>query len=623
MAQILKCGLDGPAKEYPDRLIPFAAMAQAAGDFPAVRWSERMWIGWQTGVRGGTGKALRSRRVGAVLGYFQYIMPVFIMPVLVTVGGGCGSEGETPPPDGASVPPEVTSTEPITTAPTSTSPISTETSGPVTATIGGEPSSSPGLETSSPATSPTVTTAPTETPTPTEVPAQAAFPGSELLGSPSLSSIALSLLSELDAEVYVELRTASGHFGQQTAVQTLLANEPLEVPITGLQPDTGYVYRTRHRAPGGGAFLAGAEHRFHTARASGQPFTFTVQADSHLDANSSYELYTIALNNALLDEPDFHLDLGDTFMTEKYSEPFTDVVQRAPDYATVDARYAFERGNFGLLNHSAPLFLINGNHEGEIGWMRTGDGQNVAIWATQARLKYFLNPAPDDFYSGDPQVYQTVGQRRAWYAFTWGDALFVVLDPFWNTEVAPKKSDNWTWTLGQEQYDWLRLTLETSSAPYKFVFAHHLLGGINEETRGGAEAAPYYEWGGLNADGTWGFDTQRPGWGKPIHQLLVENGVSIFFHGHDHLYVMQELEGVVYQEVPQPSNPNYNSGPNLAPEGGYESGVILSTSGHMRVTVAPEAATVEYVRAYRPSDENASRVNRQVSHSYIVYPHQQ
>jgi hypothetical protein len=139
--------------------------------------------------------------------------------------------------------------------------------------------------------------------------------------------------------------------------------------------------------------------------------------------------------------------------------------------------------------------------------------------------------------------------------------------------------------------------------------------------RGGIEAVPFYEWGGENADGTPGFDINRPGWGKPIHQLLVENRVTAVFHGHDHVYVKQELDGIVYQEVPQPSSPNFNSGPNLAAEYHYESGVIASSSGHLRVTVGPENTKVDYVRAYRPQDENSQRHNGNISDTYILTPH--
>ena len=72
--------------------------------------------------------------------------------------------------------------------------------------------------------------------------------------------------------------------------------------------------------------------------------------------------------------------------------------------------------------------------------------------------------------------------------------------------------------------------------------------------RGGAEAASYFEWGGNNASGTYEFDTKRPGWEAPIHQLFKDNGVSAYFHGHDHQYVYETRDGIVYQEVPQPGH---------------------------------------------------------------------
>ena len=194
--------------------------------------------------------------------------------------------------------------------------------------------------------------------------------------------------------------------------------------------------------------------------------------------------------------------------------------------------------------------------------------------------------------------------------------------PNWYTKNKPKRggvSDNWQWTLGEKQYRWLRQVLETSDASFKFIFAHHLVGGIHTgEGRGGIEMAPYYEWGGRNVDDTWGFDTKRPGWEKPIHQLMVENNVTAFFHGHDHVFVKQELDGVVYQEVPQPSNTNYRNGDNLAVEGSYLSGVVLGSAGNLRVTVSPDVVVVDYIRAYLPEDEGAGRENGEVSYSYRI-----
>lgn len=85
----------------------------------------------------------------------------------------------------------------------------------------------------------------------------------------------------------------------------------------------------------------------------------------------------------------------------------------------------------------------------------------------------------------------------------------------------------------------------------------------------------------------------RPNWDQPIHRLMVKSNVTIFFQGHDHPYVKQERDGIVYQEVPQPS---VGSGMNGAiNEGSYKSGVIYSSPGHLRITVSGTGVTVEYI----------------------------
>ncbi len=173
--------------------------------------------------------------------------------------------------------------------------------------------------------------------------------------------------------------------------------------------------------------------------------------------------------------------------------------------------------------------------------------------------------------------------------------------------------DNWTRTLGRHQYEWLASTLSRSRAPLRFVFLHHLVGGIGKDARGGAEAARLYEWGGQDPDGTVVFAAKRPGWPMPIHQLPLKTKVAVVFHGHDHLYVKQDLDGLVYQEVPQPGHARYDNTRSAA-EYGYTSGTIQGSSGHLRVNVRAGGAVVEYVRAYLPSDEGASRVNGSVSH---------
>lgn len=440
---------------------------------------------------------------------------------------------------------------------------------------------------------------------------------SEIVGRPTSTSITIDAVPGEDLEGFVEYGVGAV-LDRQTTTAAFPANAPAVVVIDGLAPDTGYSYRWQWRRPGESNFRAATTHAFRTQRAVGAAFRFTIQADSHLDENSDLAMYRRTLENVRVDAPDFHVDLGDTFMCEKNPSPLVGTQAPCADRAAVDQRYLYERGNFGIVGASAPIFLVNGNHDGELGYLATANGQDIATWATQARQRYFLNPVPDAFYGGDPISEANVGQRASWYSFEWGDALFVALDPFWNTK--KKGSDGWGWTLGIRQYQWLAQTLGASRAKFKFVFLHNLVGGLDGQMRGGVEAAPYYEWGGQNSDGTPGFAQLRPGWGKPIHELLVDSRVSAVFHGHDHLYAKQELDGIVYQEVPQPSAKNTSSGPNLAAAYHYTSGVIQSSGGHVRVSVTPAAAKVEYVRAWLPASETPQRKNGDIADSFTIVP---
>jgi PKD repeat protein len=459
------------------------------------------------------------------------------------------------------------------------------------------------------------TTSRTVAVSPAEPPAAPLY--SVVLGRPTDTSIAVSALVDPGTAVSLDYGLASGSYTGHHAAVTSAAGEPVVFDVTGLAPNALYYYRLNVLAPGGALPVSAGESTFRTARPAGSTFSFTVQSDSHLDQNSILDVYHRTLANVLADSPDFHLDLGDTFMCEKYSAPLTSTVRQAPDQATVDARYVYERANFGLAAHSVPLLLVNGNHEGELGWLLDKTGENLPVWATRARHEYFLNPAPDGFYAGDSYDEPVVGQRRSWYAWHWGEALFVVLDPYWNT-TTKAGTDGWAYTLGQRQYTWLQQTLASSPAAFKFVFIHNLVGGLDGQMRGGVEAAPYFEWGGKNLDGTDGFPQKRPGWSLPIHQLLAYYKVTAVFHGHDHLYAQQELDGVVYQEVPQPSARNSSNGPNLASQFHYTSGTILSSSGHIRVTVTPTHVTAEYVRAWLPEQETAQRRNGQVDDTWVV-----
>ena len=420
-----------------------------------------------------------------------------------------------------------------------------------------------------------------------------------ILGRPTASSIVLSVMRhDRDGPVRIAHGLRENDPTARTTVLPLKKDQPLELTLDKLAPNTRYSYRVMD-ADSGQSLVNGS---FHTARPSGGPFVFTITADSHLDTNTDAALYQRTLANAKADAPDFHIDMGDTFMTGKHENRENAFVQ-----------YRAQRVHFGAMGSSVPLFLVLGNHDGEESRQRRDGANSLAVWSNGMRKRYFPNPLPDAFYSGNTQPDPFAGMLQDYYAWQWGDALFVVLDPYWHGE-GRRGEEPWELTLGHEQYQWLKRTLEASRVRFKFVFVHQLVGGFGRQGRGGVEAAGFGEWGGQNSDRTAGFKTHRPGWEMPIHALLARHGVNAMFHGHDHLYAQQQLDGIVYQEVPQPGHPGQGV-PRFAAEYGYLSGTILGGSGHLRVTVAPEKATVEFVRA-----QTDRQGNRQVAHSYTILP---
>ncbi len=438
-----------------------------------------------------------------------------------------------------------------------------------------------------------------------------------LLGGISDQSVTLSFLSGTDgASFYLQYGNQSNQYTNKTSTFSSIPHQPFKCLVNSLNSNTQYYYQVVQIDALGHEHIS-AEQTFHTARPSGQTFTFTVQADSHLDENSDLNQYYLTLANISKDRPDFHIDLGDTFMTEKYSVPLSANAVRATDSSTVFRRYLYERNNYGLITGSIPLFLVNGNHDGELGWLNDGTSQNISIWSTSARLNYFLNPTPNNFFSGDSYQNIFTGQRASWYSWTWGDAQFIVLDPFWNTPTSGS-SDPWAMTLGISQYNWLSDTLSKSNAKFKFIFLHNLVGGLLSAMRGGVEAAPYYEWGGLDINGANSFATHRPNLQMPIHNLLVKYKVTAVFHGHDHLYARQFLDGIVYQEVPQPSAINYSNYKSIASSYNYLSGTILGSSGHLRLTVSPGGVKSQYIHSWLPKDTSPSRTNGEIADEWNI-----
>lgn len=445
------------------------------------------------------------------------------------------------------------------------------------------------------------------------------------LGRPTESSILLRFLPLVAMEVFAEFTTGSGW--QETAREIAAAGRSHDLVITGLPAGTTGLCRLWYRRAGRtDDFQTGIEHRFRTQAPPGSPFTFTATADEHTWSCYEYTptpqpcdlLYQRTLGNAASDEPDFHFSLGD-FAMSAFGRTLSDERDR----------YRLQRHRLDQHLPSAPFYLVLGNHEGELGWDRV-QGDSIPALAEQARLEMIPNPEPDAFYDGcTDSAASGTGLRQSYYAWEWGDALFVVLDPFWYTAVRPHHNPDgegggWNWTLGQEQYDWLHGVLHGSARRWKIVLLHQLLGGVDYGNdsygRGGIEVAqwevahrPTFEWGGEDENGENVFASRRPGWTHgPIHDLLLDAGANLVIHGHDHFCAFQEHDGIAYVLCPQPGDELYTYG--TLPFGGYVHGTLLPNSGHLRFRVSPDALVVQYVRAYLEGDGP----NGELAHSYTV-----
>ncbi|MEI7484416.1 MAG: metallophosphoesterase [Ignavibacteriota bacterium] len=430
-----------------------------------------------------------------------------------------------------------------------------------------------------------------------------AFKTNQILSCPTDNSITIRIVPKQIFEIYFEYGTTTS-YGTVTNTVTSTANVPVQFLLNNLTPNTRYYYRLRYRLVGAQTFIIGDQFTFMTQRPRGSTFVFTINGDSHLyDKKGAPSMMRVTNTNVKKDNPDFHFELGDTYGDDRTPANITQQSEMMLKYNFLPF--------IGMIAPSSSYYFVMGNHEGENAWYIT-QPQNLYLWGTLARKYYYANPEPNGFYSGDTTIEGSgMGRPQNYYSWEWGDALFVVLDDYryCTTDASPGQ---WNWTIGLQQYNWFKQTLQNSNAKYKFVFAHHALG----YGRGGISQAVLYEWGDAA-----NFNTNRPGWGGiPIHQLMVQNHVSVFFQGHDHLFATEQLNGLVYQEVGMPSDSTYQIG-ILANASAYTGNNIYDGSGHIRVTVSPVNARVDYVSAYLPADTNATHHNDSVRFSYTVNPY--
>ena len=235
------------------------------------------------------------------------------------------------------------------------------------------------------------------------------------------------------------------------------------------------------------------------------------------------------------------------------------------------AHSVLERGARGGLTIRYDAGLI-GNWEGESGKLPADSAARVA----DARRRFTPNPNDHTYPQGG-------SSNEDYFAFEWGPVLFVILNVQSYTVPSGERHNRGAdvtvvedWTLGSAQFGWMEQTLSSSDHPFKFVCIHHAVGG-----NGATENATLYGRGGPRAAGV--------GEQKLVHEAMREFGVQTFFYGHDHVFVDEMIDDIHYT-LPGSCGAPWKFGREITGYGRY-----WGDSGHARLTVRPDQATVSFV----------------------------
>lgn len=414
------------------------------------------------------------------------------------------------------------------------------------------------------------------------------FQVSPLLGRPTHSSITMNLVAGDEAVIYHLKYGEQGKSGVTSWKQTedfrIDARSIGEIVLDSLRPGSLYEYRLFARSIGGKEFQLVTARSFRTQRKGQSPFSFAIVSDSHLTPfdRDIYRLEILGQVSAsiLSRKPEFLFMLGDNIQTfTSHGGPMTE--ERFGPIL-----YMLLRKGLEDLPSSVPVFLANGNWEGENGWHPAREKE----WARKARMAFFPNPGEKTYPEGG-------SKDEDYYGFVWGDVLCLVLNV---TGYTPKghvlnsrigeKDD---WTLGDRQRAWLFQQLSGSTARWKLLFIHHTVGG-----NAGDDMNTRYGRGGGRAASV--------GEQALIHKWMQQYGVQVLFYGHDHVFTDMTVDGIHYTCVGSAGAPWKFT----REETGYERS--WTPSGYTWVEVGEDSMHVSFIKPGKGAIEG------EIMHTYTI-----
>jgi hypothetical protein len=281
-------------------------------------------------------------------------------------------------------------------------------------------------------------------------------------------------------------------------------------PISGLSPNTSYCYRIVQA----GVDLLGTDDSpvfttFAPAGASSS-FSFAVLGDWGLvNSNGDNSDQANVLDQVAGSGASFIVTTGDNAYPDGSQTNFGDLRHTGANTSAV-----FGPKFWKQVGKGTPAFLPVGNHNIGSGQTSLIDWPQPVTTSTSAgRYKMETYCCLDGSTSAS--------YPSAWYAFTYGQARFYVLEAAWadtnpGRSLAYQVDHDYHWTPTSPEYQWLKADLAAhSSTPLKFASFHYPMYSDN------TVAAPS--------------DTFLEGQSQ-LEGLLSSNGVAIAFSGHAHLY---------------------------------------------------------------------------------------
>ena len=398
-----------------------------------------------------------------------------------------------------------------------------------------------------------------------------ALVGAPLPFAPTKDGFGLSaVLAKGDPSLLsAQVRAAGAPTWEAAVLPEVRSTDIAQWAYDGLLPGTRYDYEILAPIGGGNRVLyAGSAV---TQRLPGDSFTFAIITDSHIGADLSYSNQgnpnTLRRVSAEAGEvsPDFLVNLGDMLDFHQYG--FNDP---PPTGSIARSAYLNYRTLLGDTLGRTAHFGVIGNWEGENGCYTAEE----ITRSQQQRMLYLPGPSPATYPQGGSPA-------QDYYAFAWGDALFVVLNVMGYTSTEHLLSSNPglpdDWTLGEAQYGWFADTLANATSKWRFVMIHHTVGGA----AGDFDDSAYGRGGGQAA---------YVGEQAKVHQLMRQYGVQIFFYGHDHVFADMQVDGIHYT-LPGSAGAIWLFGQSQT---GYTQSWL--ESGFSRVTVSPSSVDVQLMK---------------------------